>query len=86
MERSEGNRAPLDMSGGWPGVAGFSHDGDTYCVDCAEENPDIDTEQARKDDAQLPWTGIILGDSEFDREARCATCERVLQVRVIDRG
>lgn len=81
MMRSEGNRAPLDMSGGWPGVAGFSHDGATYCIDCAEENADIDTTLARKDDSQLAYTGLILGSHEFDREVLCATCERTLQVR-----
>lgn len=76
--------APVDTSGGWPGIAGFSHDDACYCVDCAEQNDAIDTEQARRDDAQLPKTGVILADEEWDRQPRCAACEKPLNVQVLE--
>lgn len=75
--------ARVDRSGGWPGIAGFSHDGETYCVACADDRDDIDTAQARQDDAVLPMTGVILTTAEFGREVHCGDCERRLDVRVL---
>ena len=71
-----GETAAKDNSHGWPGVAGYTLDGDTWCPQCAEAHEDIDTSGDSRQ--------AILADTEWDAPAPvCAHCLATLDVRTI---
>lgn len=67
-------------------VAGYAHDGDTYCPECAKDYSEIDREQYRERPETVAYGGAIRTHEEWDIQPHCGNseCGRKLDVRVFE--
>lgn len=61
-------------------IAGISHDGAAYCVECAKNKKEINVKQALEDDSRMAWTSVILKSHEWDYQPVCNECLDELDV------
>lgn len=70
----------IPTADGWHGITGITHDGDMYCLDCAEDMDIIEITHNRcyaKVDGELVipkdalWTGIVQSTHETDVQHHC---------------
>lgn len=47
-------------------LAGYHHDGEAYCIDCFEQEMDMDAEKYRERPREVPYGGAVYTDSEVD--------------------